>query len=95
MDSPSYSQEERKYAGEARDFFEKEIGPYVESMDRKNQYPFDLLKKLAQRHYIGVRFPTQYGGAGAERICSMKRSSMRKPEPNPMPWPAPAAFLIT
>lgn len=68
MSSISYSEEERKYAGEARNFFEKEIGPYVESMDRKNQYPFDLLKKLAERHYIGVRFPSQYGGGGKDML---------------------------
>ncbi len=66
MDAIFYSEEERKYALEARNFFEKEIGPHVESMDRENRYPFDLLKKMAERHYIGVRFLARYGGGGRD-----------------------------
>ena len=68
MDSIFYSQEERQYTQEARDFFTQDIGPYVEAMDRKNQYPFDLLKKLAGRHFIGVRFPSRYGGGGKDML---------------------------
>jgi alkylation response protein AidB-like acyl-CoA dehydrogenase len=68
MQSIFYSEKERQYAKEAREFFEKEIGPYVVSMDRENRYPFDLLRKMAQRHYIGVRFPERYGGGGKDMI---------------------------
>ena len=68
MDSIFYSEEEKQYAQEARDFFEKEIGPHVGSMDRENRYPFDLLEKMAKKHYIGVRFPSHYGGGGKDML---------------------------
>ena len=68
MDPIFYSKDEQAYAQEARDFFEKEIGPHVGSMDRENQYPFDLLKKMAQKRYIGVRFPSHYGGGGKDML---------------------------
>ena len=68
MESIFYSEEERRYAKEAREFFAKEIGPHVEAMDRKNQYPFDLLKKVAQQGYIGVRFPSRFGGGGKDML---------------------------
>jgi len=68
MASFFYSEEEREYAREARGFFEKEVGPHVEAMDRKKEYPFALLKKLAHRHYIGVRFPSRYGGGGRDML---------------------------
>ena len=68
MESIFYSQEEAAYSDEARDFFEKEAPPYVWAMDRRNEYPFEMLKKMGQRHYIGVRFPAQYGGGGRDMI---------------------------
>jgi len=68
MEGIFYSEEERRYAKEAREFFAKEIGPHVEAMDRKNQYPFDLLKKVAQQGYIGVRFPSRFGGGGKDML---------------------------
>ncbi len=68
MDSIFYTEEERIYAREARGFFAKEIAPYVEAIDQKNEYPFQLLKKLANKRYIGVRFPAAYGGGGKNML---------------------------
>jgi alkylation response protein AidB-like acyl-CoA dehydrogenase len=59
-----YSEEEMEYRDQARSFVEKEIAPYVAAMDREDKYPFELLKKLGENNYIGVRFPREYGGAG-------------------------------
>lgn len=68
MSTIFYSEEEARYAREARAFFEQEIGPYVDSMDRENRYPFELLGKMAEKHYIGVRFSRQYSGGGMDMI---------------------------
>ena len=68
MESIFYTPEEQAYAQEARTFFEKEAGPSVKAMDRENQYPFELLRKMGERHYIGVRFPAEYGGGGKDML---------------------------
>lgn len=47
---------------------EREIAPHVASMDRENKYPFELLKKLGENNYIGIRFPRAYGGAGRDLV---------------------------
>lgn len=63
-----YSEEEMAYRDRARALVEKEIAPHVAAMDRENEYPFDLLKKLGENDYIGVRFPKEYGGAGRDLV---------------------------
>lgn len=68
MDTIIYSPEEMEYQKRTRKFFEQEIGPYVLPMDRKNEYPFELLKKLGANNYIGVRFPREWGGAGKDLV---------------------------
>jgi alkylation response protein AidB-like acyl-CoA dehydrogenase len=68
MDSIFYSPEEMEFARQARAFFEQEAGPSIRAMDRENQYPFELLKKMGQRHYIGVRFSAEYGGGGRDMM---------------------------
>ena len=61
-----YSKEEIELRDQAKAFVEQEIAPHVAAMDRENKYPFELLKKLGENDYIGVRFPKEYGGAGKD-----------------------------
>ena len=63
-----YSEEEIKLRDEAKAFVEKEIAPHMAEMDRENKYPFEQLKKLGERGYIGVRFPKEYGGTGKDIV---------------------------
>jgi alkylation response protein AidB-like acyl-CoA dehydrogenase len=68
MESIFYSKEEIAYQKEARAFFERESRPFILTMERENEYPFELLRKMGRQHYIGVRFPTEYGGGGRDMI---------------------------
>lgn len=68
MESIFYSEEEKAYGDEARVFFEREAPAYIPSMENENKYPFGMLKKMGERHYIGVRFPSEYGGGGRDMI---------------------------
>jgi len=63
-----YSKEEIELRDQAKAFVEQEIAPHVAAMDRENKYPFELLKKLGENDYIGVRFPKEYGGAGKDLV---------------------------
>jgi alkylation response protein AidB-like acyl-CoA dehydrogenase len=60
------SQEEQVYAQEAREFYDNEARPHVLAMDRENKHPLELLKKMSERKYIGVRFPAEYEGGGLD-----------------------------
>jgi alkylation response protein AidB-like acyl-CoA dehydrogenase len=47
-----------------REFAEKEIRPHIMEWDEKQIFPHAVLKQLAERGFLGVLIPQEYGGAG-------------------------------
>jgi butyryl-CoA dehydrogenase len=52
-----------------RDFVEAEIKPHAEELDRTGQFPYDIVRKMAELGLLGVPFPEEYGGAGADFLA--------------------------
>jgi short-chain 2-methylacyl-CoA dehydrogenase len=52
----------------ARDFAQNEVKPKAEEMDRNEAFPYDLVKKMADLGFMGLPFPEEYGGAGADTV---------------------------
>ncbi len=51
-----------------REFAEKEIAPVAADLDKKGEYPTEILKKMAKQGFLGVVIPTEFGGAGLDVI---------------------------
>ncbi|MRG26667.1 acyl-CoA dehydrogenase [Laceyella tengchongensis] len=49
-----------------RDFAEKEITPYLESMDEGDQFPREVIQRMGEVGLMGIPIPEAYGGAGAD-----------------------------
>jgi short/branched chain acyl-CoA dehydrogenase len=49
-----------------REFAEREIKPLAEEMDHTGQFPYALIKEMAELGLLGLPFPEKYGGAGAD-----------------------------
>lgn len=49
---------------EIRDFAAREIAPNVMKWDEANEFPSEVVKKLAAMGLLGMIFPPEYGGAG-------------------------------
>jgi short/branched chain acyl-CoA dehydrogenase len=49
-----------------RDFAEQEIKPRAEEMDRTGEFPYELMRKMGELGLLGLPFPEEYGGAGAD-----------------------------
>jgi alkylation response protein AidB-like acyl-CoA dehydrogenase len=51
-----------------RDFAQNEVAPQAERNDREERFPYDLVKKMANLGIMGLPFPEEYGGAGADTV---------------------------
>jgi isovaleryl-CoA dehydrogenase len=54
-----------------RDFARKEIAPRAADIDRKNEFPADLWRKLGDLGVLGLTVAEQYGGTGLGYLAHM------------------------
>ena len=54
-----------------REFAEKEVSPQVSTLDEKGEFPFALVKRLAELGLVGMFVPKQYGGSDIGHIAKM------------------------
>ncbi|RDU35405.1 acyl-CoA dehydrogenase [Neobacillus piezotolerans] len=51
-----------------REFADAEVAPGALERDRTKQFPADIFKKLGEMGIMGLPFPEEYGGGGADTI---------------------------
>jgi len=64
---------------EEQEFFRKTIAetvdrlivPKAEEIDEKDEFPWDLWREFAKLGYMGLRYPEEYGGMGADKVTCM------------------------
>ena len=54
-----------------RDFAAAEVAPIAAEIDRNHRFPEELIPKMAKQGLMGVPFPEEVGGAGADYISAM------------------------
>ena len=64
----SFTEEQEKFRRSLRYFFENEIKPFVEELDRNEDFPLDNIKKIAQQGYMGLNVPKEYGGMCKDKL---------------------------
>src|SRR5215475_2450984 len=52
-----------------RDFAEGEVAPVAEELDRTHSFPYEIVRKLGELGLMGIPFPEEYGGAGADTLA--------------------------
>jgi short-chain 2-methylacyl-CoA dehydrogenase len=52
-----------------RDFAEQEIAPVAEQLDREKRFPYEIVAQLGELGLMGIPFPEEYGGAGADSLA--------------------------
>jgi len=51
-----------------REFAEKEIRPRAPEIDRTDEFPWDLWKRMAELGILGMTLPSEYGGSGTDTV---------------------------
>jgi alkylation response protein AidB-like acyl-CoA dehydrogenase len=51
-----------------RDFAEREVRPRAADIDRTDEFPWDLYKRMAELEILGMTVPPEYGGSGADTM---------------------------
>lgn len=62
----SLNEEQLAIRATCREFAEQEIKPRAEEMDRTGAFPYTLIKQMGELGLLGLPFPEEYGGAGAD-----------------------------
>jgi alkylation response protein AidB-like acyl-CoA dehydrogenase len=52
-----------------RDFAEGEVAPVAEELDRTKSFPYDIVRQLGELGLMGIPFPEEYGGSGADTLA--------------------------
>ena len=61
-----FGEEHKMFQAMVRDFCATEIEPHAAEWDEAEEFPYDVIKKMAQAGLCGVHFPEEYGGSGDE-----------------------------
>ena len=60
--------EQRAIQSLARDFADGEVAPVAEELDRDKRFPYELVERLGGLGLMGVPYPEEYGGGGADTL---------------------------
>jgi short-chain 2-methylacyl-CoA dehydrogenase len=62
------SDEQRLLRDTVRDFARAEVAPVAEELDRTKSFPYAIVAKLGELGLMGIPFPQEYGGGGADTL---------------------------
>ncbi len=68
MLSFAFTEEQEDLRQMVREFAQAEVLPLVEESERKEKFPVELMPKLGELGLLGIVFPEEYGGIGADKI---------------------------
>jgi short-chain 2-methylacyl-CoA dehydrogenase len=60
--------EQRLLRDTVRDFARHEVAPVAEELDRTKAFPYELVAKMGELGLMGIPFPEEYGGGGADTL---------------------------
>lgn len=63
-----FSEEQEMFRRAVADFVDREVLPVAQGMDEREEFPWELFRKIGRQGWLGVRYSEAYGGAGADNM---------------------------
>jgi butyryl-CoA dehydrogenase len=60
------SQRHKEFRGKVKAFADNEVAPRAKEIDKKGEFPWDLVKRMAELKLLALYVPEEYGGAGLD-----------------------------
>jgi alkylation response protein AidB-like acyl-CoA dehydrogenase len=64
----SLTPEQAMFRDAVSHFAKKELEPYVKEMEATDRFPVEVFRKLGELGYLGVHFPSEWGGADGDFV---------------------------
>ncbi|MDN4593059.1 acyl-CoA dehydrogenase family protein [Polycladomyces subterraneus] len=68
---PYFTEEHDELRRTVRRFVQKEVTPYVNEWEEKGEYPREILKRMGDLGFLGLRYPMEVGGQGGDYFSSI------------------------
>lgn len=68
---PYFREEHYIFRDQFRRFCQAEVAPLVGEAERTQTFPRFLFPRMGELGYLGIRYPEDYGGAGADKITDV------------------------
>lgn len=65
---PYLTDEHDAFRAEVREFAETHIAPVARELDEQSRFPWDNVRRLADRGWLGIDAPPEYGGLGRDYL---------------------------
>ena len=70
MRSPYFTEEHELLRSQVRRFVDEVVRPNGEAWEERGEIPRDVLRRMGELGFLGIRHPAVYGGSGADALSS-------------------------
>jgi cyclohexanecarboxyl-CoA dehydrogenase len=66
----AFNEEQELFRKTVREFAKKEIAPKIQEFEKKEEYPWELQRRMGEIGLVGLPLPKQYGGQEADAVTA-------------------------
>lgn len=69
--APGFGEEHEMLRAQLRRFVEKDVKPHADAWEADGKVPREVLRRMGELGFLGVRYPVEYGGSAMDTLASV------------------------